>query len=608
MLLLVPAVAADANVTVEHEGAVNFALASLIDLGCDGNATLQIDGGLRFVHGHGTSCAAARLRLPLPLGADQIEVQTHHARTPGDGLLAVSVGLAGDDVAEALAPAHAGPRANLSSHTFPVAGDHVVLEWRFDATGQGGDILLDDLWVTIVGDPVATPALIGDPGLDGDFVDERRLEVVLDATPVAGLRPSATIVLDDEAVITAVVAPDGAILDIGGHRDRIHLAAPLLEMHGSGQYSVAYRVPDPVAAQGGLIVWFGMVMATLLAAGAVCGYLVVRHQADGGRARIVATGTYAVLVLAGAATMVRVLFTGDVRLMVQTPLSSVATIQYVVMGILAIAFGVLALILGAGRLRHLMRRLRLRVRQTQELEEAQEQLETFTAAAAHDLRAPLRAISGHIALAKRALPSKHHDAVRFMDRAVDGVKRMDELVTALLDHSRVASAQVEPVTFHVEEAAQQALHDLQVQIRGRGADVAVEGEATLHGDPRLVRQAIQNLVQNAIKYSDGEPWVRIRLQEDHHGTHIRVVDRGRGIPEAEQESVVEAFHRGSNGHDRPGTGLGLATVRKILEMHDGDLSLQSVEGQGSTFTLWFPRDPIDEVLLPGEDPVELVRA
>lgn len=598
VILVAPLATAGGNVTVVHQGSSNFAMTQLADLGCQGSATIELIGdALRFEHNNGTTCASATMILDLPPGAAEVHLSMRHVRLAGAGLLSTSIEVAGGEQVQPLAAAHSSDRDERVEARFIVTGSEALLTWRFDAAGDGGVVVLDDLHISITSDAFSVQDLARGNRLEGDFVDERQLAIDIDATPVSGLRPEVTVDMEPDAVLGGVLGPNGNRLQVDGDGDTVVLPAPLLELHGSGQYVVLYRTPTPVAAQAGLLAWFIVLMMSLIAATGMAGYLTVRHMARPGNARYVSAAVYSVLVVAAGFTVIRVLFSGDLFMMVRSPLSAIATTQYVILGVLTVAFGVLAAALGARQMRFVIGRLRVRAKHAQQLEEQQEQMETFTAAAAHDLRAPLRTISGHVALARRCLKTNPERAEQLMDRAVEGTKRMDELVTALLDHSRVTNAEPEPLQFSIEEATAQAITDLHPVISERNADVAVEGGARLNGDPRLIRQAIQNLIQNAIKYSAERPWVRIRIDEDEEETRVRVVDRGRGIPHGEQQRVLQAFERASNSRDTPGTGLGLATVRKIMQLHDGDLLLASEEGQGTTFTLRFPKNPIDEVLL-----------
>jgi two-component system sensor histidine kinase SenX3 len=112
----------------------------------------------------------------------------------------------------------------------------------------------------------------------------------------------------------------------------------------------------------------------------------------------------------------------------------------------------------------------------------------------------------------------------------------------------------------------------------------------VRADQEALSIALRNLLDNAIKYSPGQPTVWVRWHKDAHCAAIRVVDRGVGIPRAEQRSIFGKFVRGRAAVDARirGTGVGLSMVRQIIAAHGGDVQLESEPGQGSTFTLRIP--------------------
>ena len=112
----------------------------------------------------------------------------------------------------------------------------------------------------------------------------------------------------------------------------------------------------------------------------------------------------------------------------------------------------------------------------------------------------------------------------------------------------------------------------------------------MHLDANAIDRAFANLLDNAVKYSNGDRRVRVTLRRDHEEVSIAISDNGVGIPKEEHERIFERFHRVSTGlvHDVKGSGLGLPLVRHIVEAHGGSVTLESEPGKGSTFTLHLP--------------------
>ena len=109
-----------------------------------------------------------------------------------------------------------------------------------------------------------------------------------------------------------------------------------------------------------------------------------------------------------------------------------------------------------------------------------------------------------------------------------------------------------------------------------------------NGDESLLRHIFTNLLSNAVKYSSPDQRVDFIVHREEHHAICRVADRGCGIPESDQKRLFQAFHRGSNVRQIPGTGLGLLIVQRCVVLHGGDIRFESAEGQGTTFTVRLP--------------------
>ncbi|MFC6726961.1 ATP-binding protein, partial [Halobium palmae] len=138
----------------------------------------------------------------------------------------------------------------------------------------------------------------------------------------------------------------------------------------------------------------------------------------------------------------------------------------------------------------------------------------------------------------------------------------------------------------LREALDTALTNLEISIEESDAEVVVEPLPRVMGDPGQLAQLFQNLVGNAIKYSEDTPRVEIRAEDDGDHWAVSVADQGMGIPEERRERVFDIF---SHSEEAGGSGIGLAICEKIVDRHGGDIRVESEVGEGSTFTFTFPK-------------------
>jgi heavy metal sensor kinase len=234
------------------------------------------------------------------------------------------------------------------------------------------------------------------------------------------------------------------------------------------------------------------------------------------------------------------------------------------------------------------------------LEAAFDQLRRFTADASHELRTPLTAIRsvGEVALQTPKSSTEYRDVIGSMLEETD---RLTRLVDSLLTLSRADSGHI-----HLQRAdisllglAQEASSLVEVLAEEKRQRISVEGEPALivSGDRLILRQALVNLVDNAIKYSSSgaEIVVRVSAGKDSQ-VIVEVVDQGPGVPQEHQSRIFDRFYRVDSARSREwgGAGLGLAIARWAVEAHGGQITLQSVEGQGSTFRVALPSTTIPE--------------
>lgn len=234
-------------------------------------------------------------------------------------------------------------------------------------------------------------------------------------------------------------------------------------------------------------------------------------------------------------------------------------------------------------------------RQARDLERSNQDLEHFAFVASHDLQEPLRKISSFGQL----LEMEYADAVRgdgsdYIRYMVDAARRMGELIDGLLRYSRVSTRGQPFEKVSLPKLMNTILTDLSLQIKEAGAEIEVELKGEVEADPVQLRQLMQNLLANAIKFRrrDAPRSIRVESRDsDINGKsykEITVCDNGIGIEAQYLEAVFEPFRRLHTRDQYPGTGLGLAICKKIVERHSGELRVESEPGQGSRFIIQWP--------------------
>ncbi|NGM69002.1 PAS domain S-box protein [Natronolimnobius sp. AArcel1] len=225
------------------------------------------------------------------------------------------------------------------------------------------------------------------------------------------------------------------------------------------------------------------------------------------------------------------------------------------------------------------------------LERSNERLEQFAYAVSHDLQEPLRMVSSYLGLIEnRYADELDDDAEEFIDFAVDGADRMREMIDALLAYSRVETQgnPLEPVD--LDAVLENVLADLRLRIEETNAEIDVDTAELPHvvGDASQLRQVFQNLLDNALEYSDGRPQVTVDAERNGDWWTISVRDEGIGIDPDNQERIFEVFERLHSRDQHEGTGIGLALCRRIIERHGGDIRVDSERGEGTTFSFTLP--------------------
>jgi signal transduction histidine kinase len=229
---------------------------------------------------------------------------------------------------------------------------------------------------------------------------------------------------------------------------------------------------------------------------------------------------------------------------------------------------------------------------TRELSEVNEELEGYVHSVSHDLRAPLRAVRGFGSLLEEEVGEQLRPTEReYLQRMISASGRMDSLLRDLLAYSRLQREEVRVRPLDTRLVVQEAQDLLQVELDERGAILEIEEPLLpVIGHHSTLVQAISNLISNAAKFVERgvPPRVRIRSESRGHVARLWVEDNGIGIASEEQEKVFRVFERLNNASLYPGTGIGLAIVRRALERMGGGSGVESAPGQGSRVWIDLP--------------------
>jgi signal transduction histidine kinase len=246
------------------------------------------------------------------------------------------------------------------------------------------------------------------------------------------------------------------------------------------------------------------------------------------------------------------------------------------------------------KLKKLNEELETRVNErTSQLLAINKELESFSYSISHDLRAPLRAIYGFSQiLSRRHRDSLNEEGRQYMDYIVESSVRMEHLINDLLNYSRLGRKSVEMRPISLQKILDNIHHDFSQKLKEVGGKLIFEGYDTeIHGDESLLQQIFINLVENAITYRRIEVPLEIKIMcvTNPDSYLIKVSDNGIGIPEEFWEKIFNIFQRLHSDEEYPGTGIGLANVKKSVDKLNGEVWVESVVGQGSTFFIKLPQ-------------------
>lgn len=227
------------------------------------------------------------------------------------------------------------------------------------------------------------------------------------------------------------------------------------------------------------------------------------------------------------------------------------------------------------------------------LAKSNSELEHFAYAASHDLRQPLRMISSYVGLLNKRLAGRlDDDEKQFIGFAVDGAQRMDHMINDLLNYSRIGRDMPDPTQVSLEQPLQFAVHNLEMAINEAKAEILCPAVMpSVWGHATQLERLFQNLIGNALKFipPDRTPKVVIECRETAWEWVIAISDNGIGIAPENMDRLFKIFQRLVSHEQYHGTGIGLASCRKIVEQHGGKIWAESQEGVGSTFLFSLPK-------------------
>ena len=237
------------------------------------------------------------------------------------------------------------------------------------------------------------------------------------------------------------------------------------------------------------------------------------------------------------------------------------------------------------------------VERTAELSAANQELDAFGYAVSHDLRAPLRAMSGYSHALAEDLGDELRDQARtYLDQIELASRRMADLIDAILTLSRIGRSELSRETVDLSALARRRLGELAAAEPDRRVEISVDDGLVAWGDSRTLEAALGNLLDNAWKYSAkaASPVIRVWAEERDGRRWFCVADNGAGFDMAHAARLFQPFQRLHRQEEFPGIGIGLATVRRIIHRHGGQIEAEGAPGAGATFCFSLPDPPSRE--------------
>lgn len=227
-----------------------------------------------------------------------------------------------------------------------------------------------------------------------------------------------------------------------------------------------------------------------------------------------------------------------------------------------------------------------------DLERSNRDLERFATVAAHDLKSPLRAITQHLEL---IIANKNNvlteRSLKSMGFAIDGARRMRELIEALLEYSYLGFSEKVFTRLECSKVLSIARANLSAVIQEKSAHITADPLPTITADKVQITQLFQNLIANAIKFCSDVPRIHISAVSEENHWKFSVKDNGIGIDTHNLENIFLIFKRLWGADEYPGAGIGLAICERVIKNHKGRIWAESEKGKGTTFFFTIPGEP-----------------
>ncbi len=238
------------------------------------------------------------------------------------------------------------------------------------------------------------------------------------------------------------------------------------------------------------------------------------------------------------------------------------------------------------------------------LARANRELEAFTASVSHDLRSPLTTIAGQAGLLEMSLTNASEEQRRRLAKIQSSVKQMSDLIDALLALSRISRHTLLREAIDASSLAHSIVNDLRQREPERAVEVSIQPDIFVYGDRRLIGDLLRNVLENAWKFTSKTANARIELGGTIDGTmatlHVR--DNGAGFDMAHAQKLFRPFHRLHSASEFEGSGIGLATVARIVERHGGRVWADAKPNEGAVFYFTLPTAPITGEILVQQAP------